>query len=70
MARIQGSLIEEGMHFGLWWQCWLKVQEDLLAPQVQDTGPHVAWTSGLIYREGTVGLLLLLLPSETFCLVT
>ncbi|CAK9196112.1 unnamed protein product [Sphagnum jensenii] len=34
-------------------ECWLKVQEDLLAPQVQDTGPHVAWTSGLIYREGT-----------------
>jgi hypothetical protein len=46
-------MIEEGMYFGLWWQCWLKVQEDLLAPQVQDTGPHVAWTSGLIYREGT-----------------
>jgi hypothetical protein len=62
-------MIEEGMYFGLWWQCWLKVQEDLLAPQVQDTGPHVAWTSGLIYREGTVGLLLLL-PSEAFCIVT
>lgn len=44
-----------GSKFG---ECWLKKQKDILAPDRQDAGPKVSWTSGLIFGkgEGIVGL--------------
>ncbi|KAL9231173.1 hypothetical protein vseg_006430 [Gypsophila vaccaria] len=44
-----------GTHFG---ECWLKKQKDPLAPQRQDSGSNVMWTSGLIFGkgEGILGL--------------
>lgn len=44
-----------GSQFG---ECWLKKQKDTLAPQRQDAGSRVMWTSGLIFGkgEGIVGL--------------
>lgn len=44
-----------GPKFG---ECWLKKQKDTLAPQRQDVGQNVIWTSGLIFGkgEGIVGL--------------
>ncbi|KAM3686860.1 hypothetical protein ACB094_10G034700 [Castanea mollissima] len=44
-----------GSKFG---ECWLKKQKDTLAPQRQDLGQKVIWTSGLIFGkgEGIVGL--------------
>ena len=42
----------------LWWlllfQCWLKKQKDTLAPQRQDAGSNVMWTSGLVFGKGEV----------------
>ncbi|XP_059442562.1 uncharacterized protein LOC132174859 [Corylus avellana] len=44
-----------GQKFG---ECWLKKQKDTLAPERQDMGQKVIWTSGLIFGkgEGIVGL--------------
>ncbi|KAF9614498.1 hypothetical protein IFM89_018937 [Coptis chinensis] len=44
-----------GSKFG---ECWLKKQKDTLAPDKQDSGDQVIWTSGLIFGkgEGIVGL--------------
>ncbi|KAF7126803.1 hypothetical protein RHSIM_Rhsim11G0063300 [Rhododendron simsii] len=44
-----------GSQFG---ECWLKKQKDTLAPERQDAGNKVSWTSGLIFGkgEGIVGL--------------
>ncbi|KAK4786648.1 hypothetical protein SAY86_010481 [Trapa natans] len=44
-----------GSRFG---ECWLKKQQDSLAPERQEEGPLVGWTSGLIYGrgEGIIGL--------------
>ncbi|KAK9984813.1 hypothetical protein SO802_034338 [Lithocarpus litseifolius] len=44
-----------GSKFG---ECWLKKQKDTLAPQRQDLGQKVSWTSGFIFGkgEGIVGL--------------
>lgn len=38
----------------LFLQCWLKKQKDVLAPDRQDAGKTVMWTSGLIYGKGEV----------------
>lgn len=35
-------------------QCWLKKQRDSLAPERQDAGVEVRWTSGLIFGKGEV----------------
>ena len=35
-------------------QCWLKKQKDTLAPERQDLGKKVIWTSGLIFGKGEV----------------
>lgn len=35
-------------------QCWLKKQKDTLAPERQDMGQKVIWTSGLIFGKGEV----------------
>ena len=35
-------------------QCWLKKQQDTLAPQRQDVGSEVMWTSGLVFGKGEV----------------
>lgn len=39
-------------------ECWLKKQKDTLAPERQEAGNKVSWTSGLIFGkgEGIVGL--------------
>ncbi|KAK9274697.1 hypothetical protein L1049_021948 [Liquidambar formosana] len=44
-----------GSKFG---ECWLKKQKDTLAPDRQEAGQKVSWTSGLIFGkgEGIVGL--------------
>ncbi|KAI7995347.1 hypothetical protein LOK49_LG11G02261 [Camellia lanceoleosa] len=44
-----------GKKFG---ECWLKKQKDTLAPERQQAGTKVSWTSGLIFGkgEGIVGL--------------
>ncbi|GAB2301427.1 hypothetical protein Dimus_035453 [Dionaea muscipula] len=44
-----------GPKFG---ECWLKKQKDAMAPERQDVGNKVTWTSGLIFGngEGIVGL--------------
>ncbi|XP_057521140.1 uncharacterized protein LOC130801328 isoform X1 [Amaranthus tricolor] len=44
-----------GSKFG---ECWLKKQKDTLAPQRQDAGSNVMWTSGLVFGkgEGIIGL--------------
>ncbi|KAF5188178.1 peptidyl-prolyl cis-trans isomerase [Thalictrum thalictroides] len=44
-----------GSKFG---ECWLKKQKDTLAPERQDSGGSVIWTSGVIFGkgEGIVGL--------------
>ncbi|KAL6985882.1 hypothetical protein U1Q18_019254 [Sarracenia purpurea var. burkii] len=44
-----------GSQFG---ECWLKKQKDTLAPERQEVGNKVSWTSGLIFGkgEGIVGL--------------
>ncbi|KAL2903099.1 Peptidyl-prolyl cis-trans isomerase-like 3 [Bienertia sinuspersici] len=44
-----------GHQFG---ECWLKKQSDALAPQRQDAGSKVMWTSGLVFGkgEGIIGL--------------
>ncbi|KAI4327202.1 hypothetical protein L6164_019690 [Bauhinia variegata] len=44
-----------GSKFG---ECWLKKQKDSLAPERQEAGELVSWTSGLIYGkgEGIVGM--------------
>ncbi|KAK9102142.1 hypothetical protein Sjap_019396 [Stephania japonica] len=44
-----------GPKFG---ECWLKKQKDTLAPERQDSGEKVVWTSGLIFGkgEGIVGM--------------
>ncbi|XP_008244466.1 PREDICTED: uncharacterized protein LOC103342610 [Prunus mume] len=44
-----------GSKFG---ECWLKKQKDTLAPERQEVGETVSWTSGLIFGrgEGIVGL--------------
>ncbi|XP_057518909.1 uncharacterized protein LOC130799724 [Amaranthus tricolor] len=44
-----------GSKFG---ECWLKKQQDTLAPQRQDVGSEVMWTSGLVFGkgEGIIGL--------------
>ncbi|XP_050150721.1 uncharacterized protein LOC126625702 [Malus sylvestris] len=44
-----------GSKFG---ECWLKKQKDTLAPERQEVGETVMWTSGLIFGkgEGIVGL--------------
>ncbi|KAL3610341.1 hypothetical protein D5086_001361 [Populus alba] len=44
-----------GSKFG---ECWLKKQKDIFAPDRQEAGEHVIWTSGLIFGkgEGIVGL--------------
>uniref|UniRef100_A0A2P2J5T9 Uncharacterized protein MANES_01G089800 n=1 Tax=Rhizophora mucronata TaxID=61149 RepID=A0A2P2J5T9_RHIMU len=44
-----------GSKFG---ECWLKKQKDTLAPEQQEAGDSVIWTSGLIFGkgEGIVGL--------------
>ncbi|KAL8152207.1 hypothetical protein V2J09_009967 [Rumex salicifolius] len=44
-----------GKQFG---ECWLKKQTDSLAPQKQDVGSKVMWTSGLVFGrgEGIIGL--------------
>lgn len=44
-----------GQQFG---ECWLKKQKDTLAPERQDTGSKVMWTSGLIFGKGEVHNLL------------
>ncbi|CAA2974790.1 peptidylprolyl isomerase [Olea europaea subsp. europaea] len=38
--------------------CWLKKQKDLLAPEKQEAGDKVMWTSGLVFGrgEGIIGL--------------
>ncbi|XP_027336803.1 uncharacterized protein LOC113850447 [Abrus precatorius] len=33
-------------------ECWLKKQKDSLAPEQEDTGEAVRWTSGLIFGKG------------------
>ncbi|KAI9088953.1 hypothetical protein K1719_029232 [Acacia pycnantha] len=38
-----------GSNFG---ECWLKKQKDILAPERQDAGEKVTWTSGLIFGKG------------------
>ncbi|KAK9698855.1 hypothetical protein RND81_08G136100 [Saponaria officinalis] len=50
-----GDTLACGSHFG---ECWLKKQKDSLAPQRQDAGSNVMWTSGLIFGkgEGIIGL--------------
>lgn len=35
-------------------QCWLKKQKDTLAPERQNVGQAVIWTSGLIFGKGEV----------------
>lgn len=35
-------------------QCWLKKQKDTLAPQWQNLGQTVSWTSGIIFGKGEV----------------
>lgn len=50
-------------------QCWLKKQKDTLAPQRQEVGETVMWTSGLIFGKGEVwkfGEHLFLLINVTF----
>jgi len=44
-----------GPKFG---ECWLKKQKDTLAPERQEVGNSVSWTSGLIFGrgEGIIGL--------------
>lgn len=44
-----------GPHFR---ECWLKKQKDTLAPERQEAGNKISWTSGLIFGkgEGIVGL--------------
>ncbi|CAI9775588.1 unnamed protein product [Fraxinus pennsylvanica] len=44
-----------GNKFG---ECWLKKQKDLLAPEKQEVGDKVMWTSGLVFGrgEGIIGL--------------
>lgn len=44
-----------GSKFG---ECWLKKQKDSLAPDRQEAGQTVIWTSGLVYGkgEGIIGL--------------
>lgn len=44
-----------GSKFG---ECWLKMQEDPLKPDVQDSSPTSMWTSGLIYGKD-VGIIAL-----------
>ncbi|KAG5524945.1 hypothetical protein RHGRI_031584 [Rhododendron griersonianum] len=40
-----------GSQFG---ECWLKKQKDTLAPERQEAGNKVSWTSGLIFGKGEV----------------
>lgn len=42
-------------------QCWLKKQKDVLAPDRQDAGQKVMWTSGLIFGKGQVCTLCLVI---------
>ncbi|GFZ01086.1 peptidyl-prolyl cis-trans isomerase [Actinidia rufa] len=42
-----------GSQFG---ECWLKKQKDTLAPERQEAGNKVSWTSGLIFGKGELGV--------------
>ncbi|KAL2622974.1 hypothetical protein R1flu_003179 [Riccia fluitans] len=51
-----GDKVKCGENLG---QCWLKKQEDPLNPDVQESGEHVTWTSGLVFGRD-VGILVLM----------
>lgn len=55
----------EMFHFRF--QCWLKKQKDSLAPERQQVGPLVKWTSGLIFGRGEVSHFPLFGISHSFC---
>lgn len=44
--------------FLLLFQCWLKKQKDVLAPDQHEAGKKVMWTSGIVFGRGEVFIII------------